>query len=368
MILQLLLWAMTARADTPVPAAGVQPGAAPAAAQQLPEPPAPCNGMGPGVTIRVACTGYCAPTQMAAINKVAEQMKIRVQFLVLMDDSGRAKVDLADPDKSFDALISPGGWDTLPSYFGAIGPDNAEKKELRGHMQDLFCNQKLGKTGEFTQKRDNFEFNFDADTYLKNSRYRNVPFVAVCYGMQLMGAALGLPEYVDLAADLKIPNRSKVSDPVTILDRNSKLGKIFPQGSFTAYENHHQGLHLDYYRRHPKDFPALKVTAVSNGGQVMESFEVQNRNFLGVQFHPEDSADEVKLPIYRWLLTNACQHVKQTGKRFSIANWRAKLQKVPGVPAGASDRSSFPALMGCPTPNPNPPAAPAPSASMITGP
>jgi gamma-glutamyl-gamma-aminobutyrate hydrolase PuuD len=320
-----------------------------------PEPPAPCNGMGPGVTLRIACTGYCADSQVAAIRKVAEEMKVRVDFLVLMDKSGQASVDLENPEKSFDAIISPGGWDTLPGYFGALGPDNPEKKELRAHMEDLFCTQKLGKTGEFTQKRDHFEFDFDAGIYLRNSRYRNIPYLATCYGMQLMGAALGMPEYVDIEWDLHIPNRKKksdtdpnVSDSVTITDRSSTIGKIFPKGGFTAVESHHQALHLDYYNRHKKDFPALKVTGTSNDGKILESFEIVNRNFIGTQFHPENSNDDVKLPMYRWFLQNACVQAKRAGRRFSIANLLAKLHPVPGAPKGALPDSKEGAVMGCP--------------------
>ncbi|MGZ3683614.1 MAG: glutamine amidotransferase-related protein, partial [Bdellovibrionota bacterium] len=344
--------------------------------QNPPEPPAPCNGMGPGVTVRVACTGYCADSQVNALKLAADQMKIKLQFIVLMDGDGRSKFDLSDPNKYFDAIISPGGWDTLPGYFAALGPDNDEKKGLRAHMEDLFCTQKLGKTGPFTQKRDSFEFNFDVDTYLKNYRYKDIPYLAACYGMQLMGAALGMPEYVDIAADLKIPNRKHVSDPITITDRSSQLAKLFPQGSFTGYEDHHQGLHMSYYTRHKAEFPGLKVVAVSNNGLIMEGMELNNRTFLGTQFHPEDSADDVKLPIYKWLLGSACRHIKQSGKRFSLANFLARFQRPPAAPPGASENSIEQASMGCPAPAAvaSPPAPTAPAAapavpnSTITGP
>jgi gamma-glutamyl-gamma-aminobutyrate hydrolase PuuD len=347
-----------------VPRSYANPFTRPVASQNPSEPPAPCNGMGPGVTVRIACTGFCSKTQMNAINLVADQMKIKVQYVVMMDDNGHAKFDLSDPNKNFDAIVSPGGWDTLPGYFGALGPDNDEKKALRGHMSDLYCNQKLGKTGPFTQLRDNFEFNFDVDVYLKNYRYKGVPFLAACYGMQLMGAALGMPEYVDIAADLKIPNRNHVSDSIDIIDKSSQLAKLFPKGNFTGYEDHHQGLHMGYYGRHKADFPGMKVVAVSNNGLIMEGVELKNRTFIGTQFHPEDSSTEVKVPVYRWLLENSCRHIKQSGKRFSIANFLARFQRPPGAPKGAEENSVDQATMGCPAQ----PAGIPPAPSTITGP
>ena len=255
----------------------------------------------PGSTVRIACTMECLNTYKEAVKKAGEARGVKVEIITLQ---GNSNIDLAQPQKSFDAMLSPGGHDILPEYF-LRNADSEEAKGLLAHMRKLYYADGLGHTSEEGKKRDKFEFEM-AQRYLHDSHYRNLPFLGVCYGMQMLGAAIGLPLYVDMEKDIGIKARRQVSDPIQLIDTNSLVAHLI-SGSFSGEKNHHQALNYAYWKKHKQDFPEVTFTASSHEDIIPEVMELRGRPFLGTQFHPERSEEKTRDGIYGWLLEEACK-------------------------------------------------------------
>jgi GMP synthase (glutamine-hydrolysing) len=112
----------------------------------------------------------------------------------------------------------------------------------------------------------------------------NLPFLGICFGHQLIGAAYG-SQVVDLGHNVRAFKEVKLigSDPIL---------EGLP-GSIRVSESHRQAL-----TRVPEGFRHLAESATSQ----VEAIRHQKRPLYGVQFHPERS-DE-KHPHGRMILQN----------------------------------------------------------------
>lgn len=121
------------------------------------------------------------------------------------------------------------------------------------------------------------------------------PVLAICRGEQILNVVLGGTH------DQHIFDRPEVTirhaDPATrhpaALVPGTILAALFPgEESITVNSTHHQGVKTPA--------PGAVVNAMSPDG-VIEGYEYGDR-ILAVQFHPERLPDEVRQPIFRWLI------------------------------------------------------------------
>lgn|GEM_PF-6608369 len=262
--------------------------------------------------LRLGCTAACwsaeNQTLVEALSATAEAEGYALE-LVRMSSAA----DL----KKLDGFISPGGHDIDPSFYNSqVSPKNKRKlaqlHRLTGN-QDEAQLKKLGRLQEAKQlrkersERDRLEHKI-IKSYLENSEHAELPFLGVCYGMQMLGAASGIPLYVDLQKQLGIPARRE-ADTIRLQPGHALQSYLeLKANSLNVPKNHHQALDLNFIRRRKNFTRNIKVTATSNQGKIPEIIELKNRPALGVQFHAEESAfDETKSAPFKWLLEKACQ-------------------------------------------------------------
>ena len=117
---------------------------------------------------------------------------------------------------------------------------------------------------------------------------REVPFLAICRGIQVLNVALGgsllqdiptqVPDALPHSFDRKTTPRNYLAHPVKI-DPNSQLARIMQLEAASTNSWHHQSIKQAADR--------LRVAAVAGDG-VIEAVEVPGQRFaIGVQWHPE---------------------------------------------------------------------------------
>ena len=117
---------------------------------------------------------------------------------------------------------------------------------------------------------------------------RDMPFLAICRGIQVLNVALGgslvqdipsqVPDALQHSFDRATTPRNYLAHPVKI-DPGSQLARVMQLDRAQTNSWHHQSI------RQSAD--GLKVTAYAPDG-VIEAVEVPGRRFaIGVQWHPE---------------------------------------------------------------------------------
>lgn len=184
-----------------------------------------------------------------------------------------------------DALIMSGGEDIDPAYFGEEPHPNL---------------------GEVVPDRDKFDV-----ALIERVIAEGKPLLAICRGEQVLNVVLGGSLYQDIPSQLpesiqhqqNIP-RDKGSHSIKIVE-NSLLHKLLNVDSLEVNSFHHQSV---------KNLgKGLKITATSSDG-VVEAIELEGKQVLGVQFHPEGfvySGDLTFLPIFEWLVKAAVINRKE---------------------------------------------------------
>ena len=177
----------------------------------------------------------------------------------------------ADPDLALDVidgLLVAGGADVAPQTYG----------ELRAPQ-----------TVHTVPERDAFEL-----ALARRAIERDIPFLGVCRGMQVMNVAQGgtliqdLPTMLGHSHHCRVPGTFDGADHPVHLVAGSQAAKAAGGQRAGTFSHHHQGI-----GRLGED---LIVTGWADLDELPEAIEVPERRFaLGVQWHPE--ADETSRVI-----------------------------------------------------------------------
>ena len=245
----------------------------------------------------VGCTIPCGDMVTQRVQHAAEGRGVTVEFIDL--SQAQNKAELREALARVDAVISPGGDDINPHhYLEAVAPTDRAKV--------LEMDARLAQHPAETLGRDAFELEVRR-LYFSDEHFRELPFLGICYGMQMLAVSQGLPLVVDIQAEFGIPNRYNVTDDAWF-DRDSLAASVVGASDITATESHHQAVDLRAFARIAPG--AVFVTGLSNGGRIPEAIEFESRPLaLGVQFHPEASAVEVSDRMFGWLLDRARQRI-----------------------------------------------------------
>lgn len=208
---------------------------------------------------------------------------------------------------SIDALLVPGGADINPSYYNRATLPQEVQDQINEHKH-------LYNASAEGDARDPHEYSLYV-TYFGNPQYATLPALGICRGMQMMSVARGIPLVLDIKAELGIKNRYNKFDRFRVTEEGGVMGDIFPSGTALGFKYHHQNPRLDYLQRYPERHPEARVTATSWSGRITEAIEFTDRPALGIQFHPEKSLPSVKHRIFKWFLTEACEHTHQGAKK-----------------------------------------------------
>ena len=239
--------------------------------------------------IRIGCSDGCQKKNREAILEVALAKNYKVDFFPLNRFNSH-KTDKHFLDK-VDLLLFEGGVDIQSKYYSYLYPKDKWDKTC-----ETYINPSLNKNSKkMGGQRDDLEFHL-LQNYFQNAQLSHLPALGICRGMQMMSIASGLPLYYDLEKQLGIKAPRNVNQAVEIQNK-----------SYIVWENHHQGLHLDYFKNHQTEFPDIHIVGSSYNSQVVEMMEWQNRPAKAVQFHPEYSSLEMKMNIFGWALEASCR-------------------------------------------------------------
>jgi gamma-glutamyl-gamma-aminobutyrate hydrolase PuuD len=248
-----------------------------------------------GQVIRVGCSHDCDFFYRFRIIMTSWMMGYSTEFVHL-----HQKPDLKKAMAEVDAILIPGGADINPKFYL-----DSVSQELREYTEKNLNLVNFSKEGE---ERDPFEYTL-VQTYSKEEKFKNLPLLGVCRGLQMMSVAEGIPLYLDIKKELGIQNRYNKLDKISVeVGSDSLLESIYPNDTFRGFKFHHQGIRLPYYNENRSKYPNTRVTAFSNNRKIAESIEYTHRPALGVQYHPERSFTGTSVPVFKWLLTKACEY------------------------------------------------------------
>lgn len=210
--------------------------------------------------------------QDSYIKYVEEAGGIPVLLPVLKDVAAVSEIV-----ERLDGIIITGGVDVDPSLYG----------EENTHSQGV------------NPERDAFEINL-----IKESKFRQVPILSICRGIQIMNLAFGGSLYQDIPTSIKdalLHTRAEDGTETyhqTILVGNSVLKEIFNADEIRTNSSHHQSI------REPGE--GLTVIAKAADGVVEAVHCADDRCTIGVQWHPERMQDDPKqIALARWFIDQA---------------------------------------------------------------
>lgn len=220
----------------------------------------------------------------------------------------REKSDLKKSMGEVDAILIPGGADIDPKYYL-----KNVTEELREYTKKNLRLVNFTKEGSY---RDPYEYEL-VKTYSRDENYKDLPLLGVCRGLQMMSVAEGIPLYLDIKTELGIKNRRNLFDRIHPTNENKTLmNSLYSKEVFKGYKLHHQGIRVPYFNQHQGKYPHTKITAFSNNKSIAEAIEFTHRPALGVQYHPERSFTGTSLPVFKWLLTKACEYKTSSRKEI----------------------------------------------------
>lgn len=257
-----------------------------------------------GHVLKIACTMDCPEPYKQALNDAAAQLGYKIEIGIVSKP--------ADLD-GVDAFLSPGGHDIDPKYYSA-NLNTDEKKKISGLYK------RLGNSGKEESPaqaaRDERESKI-LKRYFDDPAYANLPYLGVCYGMQMLASSRGLPLTVDIQEQLGIPPRRKLQDKIDLQSKSVISGYLDGATKTIGAKSHHQSVDMAYWNANASKFADVNITGTSHEGKIAEVLEVKSRPALGIQFHAERTEGDPKarLAPYTWFLEKACQrktHVKKT--------------------------------------------------------
>jgi len=172
-----------------------------------------------------------------------------------------------------DGILIPGGdWDIDPGFFG-------EKKK--------YDNVAINPT------RTGFDLKF-----IEKILEKKMPFLGICYGMQLLNVYLGGTLIQDIPSDFETNINHEQPHPKNapwhdvILEKGSRLSKIADgQHTWEVNSTHHQAI--------GKTGKDLIVSARSPDG-IIEAIEYNKHDFvIGVEWHPEYQTNKLDGKIFK---------------------------------------------------------------------
>jgi putative glutamine amidotransferase len=216
--------------------------------------------------------GICAALERAAWG-VWDQPAVLLphNYVVAVQRAGAVALMLppdpaltANPDPVLDlldGLLLAGGTDVDPALYGA---DRAEQ------------------VTHIAPERDHFEI-----ALTRRALERDIPFLGICRGMQLLNVARGgtliqdLPEHRE--NHLRVPGSFEGAEHPVHLAAGSRAAQAAGEQRHATLSHHHQGV--------DRLGDALVVTGWADADGLPEAIELPDNRFaLGVQWHPE--ADE----------------------------------------------------------------------------
>jgi putative glutamine amidotransferase len=162
-----------------------------------------------------------------------------------------------------DGILLAGGDDCDPSVYGEQRHPSVEPMDPRRQSNDL--------------------------TLARVARERGIPTLGICLGVQMMNVAAGGTLIQDIDSELRtdIEHASPASDRIehdVLIEEGTRLAEIFGDQELKVNSSHHQAI------RRVGD--GLRVTAEAPDG-IIEGLEDPSHPFyVGVQWHPEDMAED----------------------------------------------------------------------------
>jgi putative glutamine amidotransferase len=200
------------------------------------------------------------------------------------------------PDELLDAidgLIISGGDDLDPSSYGA------ERHPM---------------TSATVPERDRFEI-----ALVRRAIERDIPFLGICRGMQLMNVAFGgtllqhLPEEFGHEDHRRYPGNFDGADHDVRLAPGSAAARAAGEELHSTKSHHHQGV--------DRIGDGLQVTGYSTIDDLPEAIEVPGRRLaLGVQWHPEADPDS---PVIGELVARARDYRSSRGSAYPASRTAA---------------------------------------------
>ena len=178
--------------------------------------------------------------------------------------------------EAVDGLLIPGGGDIVLSAFDG-------KRHRKPRSPDL--------------DRDRVEI-----AAIRLARRRGLPILGICYGIQILNFALGGDLIEDIPTNVagasEHDSRSFLVHTIET-EPNSLIARLIGKKTVKVNSRHHQAV--------GRAARGMRATARAADG-VVEAIEASDgRPILGVQFHPEDLADEHHefRAIFDWLVKEA---------------------------------------------------------------
>jgi putative glutamine amidotransferase len=214
--------------------------------------------------------------------------------------------------EGLDGLILTGGLDVQPELYGA------ERHPL---------------TDPARPERDDWEL-----ALFRGAEERRMPVLAICRGLQLVNVARGGTLHQHLP-DAIGTERFRIGGGVfatneVLVDDGSRLAGLVGAGSLDVHSYHHQGV--------DRLGDGLVVTARTDDGLV-QAFESDGDGYLlGVQWHPEENAEDRRL--FAGLVAEASVYAQafrlaplaQRPATRSLSEERSDETKRDGAPGGIS--------------------------------
>jgi putative glutamine amidotransferase len=191
---------------------------------------------------------------------------------------------LADPIDSLhlDGILFSGGGDINPRVYGEINDGSS-----------------LG----IDDTRDSLELNL-----VQLAVQKDIPFLGICRGLQLINVAFGGSLYGDLNRQRPAslahdwhPSRKYLAHSISI-ENESQLCDFGFESGFMVNSLHHQGIHVIG--------KGLSLIAYTSDG-LIEAFELTGHHFgLAVQWHPEWLTSQQPTRTLFESFVSACEHTR----------------------------------------------------------
>lgn len=247
----------------------------------------------PGEVLRIGCSEDCSFLYRLRLKTTSWVLGYNTNIISLTPDN------ITQEQYKINGLLIPGGADIDPDYYlPSVSP------ELQKYTQE---NRHLVNFSSEGKRRDPFEYQL-VKTYSEDERFKNLPLLGICRGMQMMSVVQGVPLYLDIKTELGIKNRKNLFDLISVDSKESLMGEIYSRERLRGFKIHHQGIRVPYYLKNQGNYPDVRVTAFSHNKKIAEALEYTHRPALGVQYHPEKSFTQTSAPVFRWFLKKACEH------------------------------------------------------------